>query len=196
VTDDGGDLLALSERIEVVLDELRASVSGPAWRGVEELVRLLTDLYGAGLARTIELCGPDPGLTRRLAADQLVASLLLLHGLHPDDLGQRVHRAVDALAPVIRSRGGDIESEVDAEAGTVRVIVTLGAAGHGAEAVRDQVGRVLADAAPDAGAVEVEVITPTDVPVRLGPARITAARQPRDAGAAAHPARVAAGSGP
>jgi len=177
VSDERGDLQAVGERIEVVLDELRSSVSEPAWRGVEELVRLLTDLYGAGLARTIELCGPDPTLGSRLAADQLVGSLLLLHGLHPDDLGQRVHRAVDALAPAIRSRGGDIQAEVDAGSGSVRVVVTLASAGHGAESVRDQVSRVLADAAPDATSMQVEVITPTAVPVRLGPSRLAAARR-------------------
>jgi len=174
VSADGPDLEAVGERIEVVLDELRSSVSEPAWRGVEELVRLLTDLYGAGLSRTLELCDPDPGLMDRLAADQLVGSLLLLHGLHPQDLSQRVRRAVDALAPVIRSRGGDVQADVDATSGVVRVVVTLTSGGHGAEAVRDQVSRVLADAAPDAMSVQVEVIAPTSVPVRLGPSRIGA----------------------
>ena len=117
MSDRRSDLEAVGERIEVVLDELRSSVSEPAWRGVEELVRLLTDLYGAGLARTLELCDPDAGLVDRLAADQLVGSLLLLHGLHPQDLSQRVRRAVDALAPVIRSRGGDVQADVDAALG-------------------------------------------------------------------------------
>ena len=171
---DGQDLEAVGERIEALLDELHSSVSGPAWRGVEELVRLLTDLYGAGLSRTLELCDPDPGLVDRLAADQLVGSLLLLHGLHPLDLSQRVRRAVDALAPVIRSRGGDVQGDVDPTSGVVRVVVTLTSGGHGSEAVRDQVSRVLADAAPDATSVQVEVIAPTSVPVRLGPSRIGA----------------------
>ncbi|HLX88374.1 MAG TPA: hypothetical protein VKR22_07975, partial [Acidimicrobiales bacterium] len=97
---------AAGERIEQLLDDIHAAVGARAWANVEELVRALTDLYGAGLARTLELLvGDDRAAAERLAADDLVASLLLLHGLHPEALPARVRRAVDAVAPAVRSRG-------------------------------------------------------------------------------------------
>ena len=76
----------------------------------EELVRLVVDLYGAGLERLLEIvydaAGSTTELLGRLAADDLVASLLLVHGLHPDDVGDRVERALDDVRPYLGSHGG------------------------------------------------------------------------------------------
>ena len=60
----------------------------------------LLDLYGEGLAR---LVGCSPSTTTRragaaLAGDELVSHLLLLHGLHPVPLEQRVRGALDEVA--------------------------------------------------------------------------------------------------
>ena len=56
----------------------------------EELVRLVVDLYGAGLERLLEIVHEagrlDDDLLAQLAADDLVAGLLAVHGLHPDDV--------------------------------------------------------------------------------------------------------------
>ena len=73
------------------------STGGPVARErAEELVRLVTDLYGAGLERLLEVLADagrlDEALLDALAADELVASLLLVHGLHPYDVGTRVAR--------------------------------------------------------------------------------------------------------
>ena len=160
------DPRAAGDRIAKLLDDVHAAVGGRTWASVEELVRVLTDLYGAGLARTIELIGDgDPGVLRRLAADELVASLLLLHGLHPDGLDARIGRAVDAVASAVRTRGGDVVLDaVDEERAEARVTVTVG--GHGAEAVREQVAGLLADAVPDA--VWAVTVVASPVAVRLG----------------------------
>ena len=57
------------------------------------LVRLLVEYYGDGLARVCEIVGADrPDLVHQLAADPLVESQLILHGLHPLDRRQ-AHRA-------------------------------------------------------------------------------------------------------
>jgi Fe-S cluster biogenesis protein NfuA/nitrite reductase/ring-hydroxylating ferredoxin subunit len=44
----------------------------------------------------------------RLAADDLVASLLLVHGLHPHDVHRRVSDALDQVRPYLGSHGGDV----------------------------------------------------------------------------------------
>ena len=45
----------------------------------------------------------------RLATDDLVASLLLVHGLHPHDVHRRVADALDSVRPYLGSHGGDVE---------------------------------------------------------------------------------------
>jgi hypothetical protein len=62
------------------------------------LVAALVDLYGAGLERTVA-CAREAArnageLDERLIRDELVASLLLLHGLHPLGLEQRIEAAL------------------------------------------------------------------------------------------------------
>jgi Fe-S cluster biogenesis protein NfuA len=44
----------------------------------------------------------------RLVADDLVASLLLIHGLHPHDVDRRVSDALDRVRPYLGSHGGDV----------------------------------------------------------------------------------------
>ncbi len=51
----------------------------------------------------------DDDLLDRLAADDLVASLLAVHGLHPYDVETRVARALDGVRPYLGSHGGDVE---------------------------------------------------------------------------------------
>ena len=50
----------------------------------------------------------DPDLADRFAADDLVASLLLVHGLHPHDVERRVSDALDSVRPYLGSHGGDV----------------------------------------------------------------------------------------
>ncbi len=39
----------------------------------------------------------------------MVASMLLLHGLHPDDIETRVRRGIEKVRPYLQSHGGDVE---------------------------------------------------------------------------------------
>ena len=79
----------------------------------EELVRLVIELYGGAFARILEIVGEeapaDETLVERLAADDLVSSLLILHGLHPLDIEARITRALDHVRPYLGSHGGDVK---------------------------------------------------------------------------------------
>jgi Fe-S cluster biogenesis protein NfuA/nitrite reductase/ring-hydroxylating ferredoxin subunit len=121
---EGPDLRATGERIEALLEA--ASAGGRVARErAEELVRLVVDLYGAGLERLLEIVHEsgrmDDELLDRLAADELVASLLAVHGLHPDDVGTRVARALDGVRPYLGSHGGDVELLGVTDDGVVRL---------------------------------------------------------------------------
>src|SRR5260370_26400661 len=99
------------ERIEKLLDELRAMAEPSTWPRVEELMRLVVELYGAGLARFVDLLDADLSIDKlreRVLEDELLASLMLLHGLHPEDTAARGGRALDRVRPYLGSHGGDV----------------------------------------------------------------------------------------
>src|SRR6516225_2672667 len=53
--------------------------------------------------------GSGTDLAERLATDDLVASLLLVHGLHPHDVHRRVSDALDRVRPYLGSHGGNVD---------------------------------------------------------------------------------------
>ncbi|GCE12786.1 NifU family protein [Tengunoibacter tsumagoiensis] len=94
-----------AEHLEHLLQEI-AIISHEQTRSLtEDLVQTLLDLYGESLARMLELTAAhlqaEPNqataLIEAFAEDELIGSLLLLHGLHPIPLATRVQRALDAI---------------------------------------------------------------------------------------------------
>ena len=71
----------MGARIEELLGQIRAAGDPGTAEVAEEVVRLVVELYGAGLERAVELAGPEA--LERFVGDELVASLLVLHDLHP-----------------------------------------------------------------------------------------------------------------
>src|SRR5271163_136822 len=94
------------DRIQTLLDSCAASGTA-AHERAQQLVREVAGLYGAGLERIIQL--GEPAMAERLATDDLVASLLLVHGLHPHDVHRRVSDALDRVRPYLGSHGGDVD---------------------------------------------------------------------------------------
>jgi Fe-S cluster biogenesis protein NfuA/nitrite reductase/ring-hydroxylating ferredoxin subunit len=94
------------DRIQTLLDSCAAGGTAAQERA-QQLVREVVGLYGAGLERIIQL--GEPGLAERVATDDLVASLLLVHGLHPHDVHRRVSDALDRVRPYLGSHGGDVD---------------------------------------------------------------------------------------
>lgn len=99
---------AAGDRIQALLE---ASAAGGAAAGerAEQLVREVTDLYGAALHRLMGVTmRAAPDVVDDLVADDLVASLLLVHGLHPHPVERRITDALDAVRPYLGSHGGDV----------------------------------------------------------------------------------------
>src|SRR3984893_11100299 len=109
------------DRIRTWLDATAAG--GVAARDrAEQLVREVVELYGAGLSRIVAAVDDqaDPSMLDRLVADDLVASLLLVHGLHPHDVRRRVSDALDRVRPYLGSHGGDVHL-LDIDGDTVQL---------------------------------------------------------------------------
>src|SRR5215813_15088437 len=103
----------LSQRIEELIARIEAAPDPSVRADALELTRSLMELHGAGLDRVMEIVAragaSGYALMEDFAGDDLVASLLLLYGLHPHDLEKRVMKALDEARPVLHSHGGDVE---------------------------------------------------------------------------------------
>ena len=106
--DDETRWRSAGDRIQTLLDASAGSGTIVRER-TEQLAAELTDLYGAALERIISVTAEAaPELVDRFAADELVASLMLVHGLHPHGLERRISDALDSVRPYLGSHGGDV----------------------------------------------------------------------------------------
>jgi Fe-S cluster biogenesis protein NfuA/nitrite reductase/ring-hydroxylating ferredoxin subunit len=181
-------LLATGQRIEALLDASSAHGAVARERS-EELVRLVADLYGAGIERVLDLLYDagrlDDVALDALAGDQLVAGLLLVHGLHPHDVTTRVAKALDDVRPYLGSHGGDVELVDVNEEGVVRLrllgscdgcpssSVTLKLAVEGAvEAAAPEVTRIVVETDAGSGSADGPVIPVSALRVRIDEAGV------------------------
>ncbi|TME42075.1 MAG: NifU family protein [Chloroflexi bacterium] len=92
--------------LEARLAQVEALPDAGAREVAVDAIQGLLGVYGAGLARILELA---PELAPRLGEDELVSHLLLLHGLHPVDARTRVEGALESVRPYLASHGGNVE---------------------------------------------------------------------------------------
>ncbi|MBA2596413.1 MAG: NifU family protein, partial [Chloroflexia bacterium] len=154
-----------STRIEQLLEELRATTDPATSAKVEDLVHLLVDVYGAGLRRIMETAFAEPNgaeLLGRLAADELVASLLVLHDLHPHDTEARVLQALDKVSPYLGSHAGGVELLGIDDSGIVHLRLQGSCQGcpSSSVTVKLAIERAIEEAAPEITGIEVEGVTP------------------------------------
>lgn len=160
------------ERISSLLDALGSG--GPVARErAEELVRQVTELYGAGLERILHVLDSQgvlgPGTVSALTSDPLVSGLLLIHGLHPVDLPGRVAGALDSVRPYLGSHGGDVELLDISEEGVVRLRLLGSCQGCPSSSVtlKLAVEDAIESAAPEVTGIEVEEAAPAAVPALI-----------------------------
>jgi len=163
------DIQAVGERVEALLAEF-ASTSDPATAGrAEELVGLLVEFYGAGLARILELL--DEQAVAPLLADKMVAGLLVLHDLHPQSTEERVLAALERVRPYLGSHAGDVEYLGLDPDGTVRLRLAGSCDGCPSSAltVKMAIEKGIEDVAPEVTKVEVEgVVSEPASPLTAG----------------------------
>ena len=167
----GRNLREAGARIETLLTEVRARADGPVLDMTEELVRLLAEVYGAGLERILEIVDEGPGgaeVIARLADDELVASLLLLHDLHPIDVETRIEVALDKVRPYLGSHAGGVDFLGVDDDGVVRLRLEGSCNGcpSSTVTVKLAIERAIEEAAPEVTGIAVEgVVAPPKGPV-------------------------------
>jgi len=132
-----------AQKIEDLVLRIGSIADSESREAAQQLMEAVLELQGSALERVMEIASADsPGIVRRLAADDLVSALLILHGLHPDDLETRVRRALGKWH-------GSAELMGEFE-GVVRVRLSGGGCG-----VKEAVEAALREAAPDAAEIVV-----------------------------------------
>jgi len=149
------------QSIEQLIAKIDTAADPNLRSDVRELVQLVMDLHGAGLERMLELTGAageaGDSIIQKLGRDELVASLLVLYGLHPLDVDARVIQALDKLQPRLRAHDGEVHL-LSVQDGVVRL--RLEANGHGCgstgQALKEIVEGALYQAAPDIASLIIE----------------------------------------
>ena len=150
----------VGDRVERLLAEFEALSDPTLAARAEELVRTVVEFYGTALERVVELT-PDPVL-ERLAADPLVAGVLVVHDLHPHGLEQRVQHALDGVRPYLGSHAGDVSFVEITDDGVLRL--ALGGSCDGCPSsmvtVKLAIEQAIEHAAPEIVRIDVEGVVP------------------------------------
>ncbi len=162
----------LTQRINRITEALERVPDPEARRLAEDLAASILELHGEGLERL--LAELDGNQRLRMADDGVVGSLLLIHGLHPVPLEERVTRALEEVRPYMKSHGGDVELvAIEDGVAQLRLKGSCNGCGASSSTLELAVEKALQEAAPDLlgmdveGAVESRI---TGTPLPLAPA--------------------------
>lgn len=176
-------------RMETLLGEIEALEDPAARSRAAEVVGVLLDLYGEGLARMMEVVAEGEERERTFeafAGDDLVSHLLLLHGLHPLDLETRVINALDKVRPYLQSHGGNVEL-IGLESGVARLRLEGSCNGcpSSTMTLKLAIEEAIQKAAPDIEGIEAEgVAEPKPAPnLVAGPTLRRKRKKPEQYGA-------------
>jgi Fe-S cluster biogenesis protein NfuA len=152
-------------RIGELVERLESSADPSSRALAKEFIESLMALHGAALERILELAAEsgEPGekLIRSCGGDGLIGSVLLLYGLHPESLQNRVTRALEKSRAFLESHAAHAELISIQEDGTVTVRLEMksnggGGCGSSGVLVKSTLEANLQNAAPDAATIVVE----------------------------------------
>jgi Fe-S cluster biogenesis protein NfuA len=152
---DNREFQAHTTKIDQLVQRVTALTDENARTTGLELLQSLMDLHGAVLARVVELLSEsgEPGRVSlsKLGSDPMVCGLLVLYGIHPVSMEDRVSDAIEKVRPQLRKQGADVEL-LGISDGVVRVKVQAHRSGEKIKTVLEQ---AILEAAPET----VEIIT-------------------------------------
>jgi hypothetical protein len=148
------------ESIERLIREIETASDPDLCKTAKALVQAVMDLQGTALERLLEIvhAAGEPGqaIIDGLARDELVSSVLVLYGLHPLGIEDRVRLALEKVEARVRPSGGAV-GLISMDHGAVRVKIQANGHGHGsAQSLKQSVEEAVYQAAPDITSLEVE----------------------------------------
>ncbi len=150
------------QRIGEMVEQLESAADPNARAMAKELLESLMALHGAALERILQHASEagesGEALIRKCGRDDLVSGVLLLYGLHPENLHTRVTRALEKSQRSMESHGASAEliSVSDDGVVTLRLHVKPNGCGSTAASLKTNLEAAIQDAAPDAMSIVVE----------------------------------------
>jgi Fe-S cluster biogenesis protein NfuA/nitrite reductase/ring-hydroxylating ferredoxin subunit len=145
------------ERFQELATRLEAIDDPAAREAAEDMIAAMLELYGQGLERIFGALEAAPELRDALAGDGVVASLLLIHGLYPTPLGERVEHALESVRPYMDSHGGGVELiRIEDGVAHLRLQGSCDGCPASASTMELAIREALDAAAPDLDGIEVE----------------------------------------
>jgi Fe-S cluster biogenesis protein NfuA len=142
-----------TQRVEKLAAKLENANDPEIRAAALDLVQSVVELHGTALNRLLQSLARTPeGEAALLEAvdDDLVAAMLLLHGLHPDDIETRILRGIEKVRPYLKSHGGDVEF-ASVRDGIVHLVLhgSCGSCPSSSLTLKTAVEDALFEAAPD-----------------------------------------------
>ena len=149
------------QRGEALIEKIEASTDSELRSSATELIQTLMDFHSAGIERMMDLTAKAGAAGYAIfddfARDDLVAALLVLYGLHPKSIGERVLQAIEKVRPSLSLHEGDVEI-----LGVTNSVVRLRLRGScdgcpsSALTLKNTIEEAIFSAAPDVVSIEVE----------------------------------------
>jgi Fe-S cluster biogenesis protein NfuA len=131
----------------------------------DELGRTIVGIYGEALERILTIVHDELGersepIFERLCADELVESLLCLHGLHPISVEERVEQALQSVLPYVKSHKGNMEvSRIEGDVVYLRLEGSCDGCAASATTLKLSVERAILQRVPEIREVRAEEAT-------------------------------------
>jgi Fe-S cluster biogenesis protein NfuA len=126
-----------------------------------ELLQSMMDLHGAAMARMVELLADSGEAGRKslakLSDDPLICGLLVVYGIHPVELKERIVHAIEKVRPQLRKQSGSVEIiEVGDDTARVKIQNSGHSCGSSVETLKAMVEQAIFEAAPEIVSIVVE----------------------------------------
>lgn len=153
---DGEELIG---QLNLLVEQLEQHPDTEVRDKVLDLVQIILHLHGESLRRIIATLESEPNrdqILARMVGDEVIGSILLIHGLMPGSLYDRVWAKLNELRPYLVSQGCDVELlGIDDARARMRLIRS----GKGAPPIavlKGEIEKALSEVAPDLAGVEIE----------------------------------------
>jgi Fe-S cluster biogenesis protein NfuA len=149
------------QKIEGLITRIRAADDAATRNAALELVQTVMDFHMAAIDRMMEITAASGEAGWRIidlfALDDLVANLLILHGLHPSDIESRVRNALAKVRPYLQSHGGNVELlEIADGAVRLRLIGSCNGCPSSSATLKNAIETAIRETAPEVTSIRCE----------------------------------------
>ena len=152
------------QKIDELIAQIRSGADPRLRDAALDLMQTVMEFHSAGIDRMMEIASESGETGWRIiddfGRDELVANMLLLHGLHPVDLESRVKEALQKVLPYLHSHGGNVEL-LEVAGGVVRLklIGSCNGCPSSSLTLKTAIEKAIFEAAPDVTSVECEGVS-------------------------------------